>query len=200
MTDAGSHYFDEQPASTSAPIAVELWLPDGLLVLQTDRGVFAHGSIDSGTKLLLQRGPELHGATLLDLGCGTGAIAVTMARRRPDAVVWAVDVNARARELTAANAAANGLTNVRVAAPDHVPADVRFDAIWSNPPIRVGKSVLHQILGTWFARLAPDGSAALVVHKHLGADSLQRWLGEHGWPTQRLASSSGYRILTSRAT
>lgn len=199
MSAAGSHYFDEQPTATSSPSTVELWLPDGHLVLQTDRGVFANGTVDSGTKLLLQRGPELHGTTFLDLGCGTGAIALTMARRRPSGVAWAVDVNARARQLTAANAAANGLTNVRIAAPDDVPADVRFDAIWSNPPIRVGKAALHQMLRTWLDRLAPDGSAALVVHKHLGADSLQRWLGEQGWPTERMISSSGYRILTAHA-
>ena len=136
----------------------------------------------------------------LDLGCGAGPIAVTLAGRAPGARVWAVDVNERARALCAANASANGRTNIVVAAPDDVPADVRFDVIWSNPPIRIGKAALHELLAAWLDRLTPSGRAVLVVQKHLGADSLQRWLIEHGWPTVRLASAKGYRLLEVHAS
>ena len=74
--------------------------------------------------------------------------------------------------------------------------DVRFDLIWSNPPIRIGKAALHELLATWLGRLTRRGPAVLVVQKHLGADSLQRWLiDEQGWPTERLASAKGYRLL-----
>lgn len=119
-----------------------------------------------------------------------------MARRAAAATVWAVDVNERARTLCAANASANGVGNVRVAAPDDVPDEVRFAAIWSNPPIRIGKPALHDLLERWLGRLVPGGTASLVVHKHLGADSLQRWLVDDlGLPTQRTASTAGYRIL-----
>jgi 16S rRNA (guanine1207-N2)-methyltransferase len=198
MVGAGSHYFDEQPAVGSAPDLVDLALPDLHLRLATDRGVFSHGRIDAGTKLLLLRAPPPPSAgDLLDLGCGAGPIALTMARRAPDATVWAVDVNARARDLCARNASANGIANVRVAAPDDVPPAVRLATIWSNPPIRIGKAALHSLLATWLGRLRPDGVAHLVVHKHLGADSLQRWLTEQGFATTRLASSAGYRILRS---
>jgi 16S rRNA (guanine1207-N2)-methyltransferase len=109
--------------------------------------------------------------------------------------VWAIDVNRRARDLCAANAEANGLTNVRAVEPGTVPPDVRFAGIWSNPPIRVGKAALHELLTMWLGRLEPDGRAWLVVQKHLGADSLLRWLNESGWRTTRLASRQGYRIL-----
>src|SRR5262249_49028650 len=144
--------------------------------MATDRGVFSHGHLDTGTSLLLREAPA-PGATgdLLDLGCGSGAIALTMALRSPRARVWAVDVNARALELTAANAARNGVT-VQAASPDEVPEDVRFATIWSNPPIRIGKAQLQRLLRRWLSRLTDDGTAVLVVQKHLGADSLQRWL------------------------
>ena len=112
--------------------------------------------------------------------------------------MWAVDVNERARHLTTSNATANGLANVTVADPEGVPGDVRFDLIWSNPPIRIGKAALHDLLATWLRRLTTDGRAVLVVQKHLGADSLQRWLIAQGWPTTRLASSRGYRVLQVR--
>lgn len=195
------HYFDEDPDSPSMPRDVELWLPDLSLTLTTDRGVFGYGQIDAGSKLLLLKAPAPPATGhLLDLGCGVGTVALPLARRAPDAMVWAVDVNSRARELCAANATANRITNIRVLAPDDVPADVAFDCIWSNPPIRIGKPALHDMLLLWLARLSPAGSATMVVHKHLGADSLQRWITDQGYPTTRTASSSGYRILhTSRA-
>jgi 16S rRNA G1207 methylase RsmC len=72
---------------------------------------------------------------------------------------------------------------------------VRFAGIWSNPPVRVGKAALHRLLADWLPRLHPDGSAWLVVHRHLGADSLATWLGGEGWAVTRVASKRGYRIL-----
>jgi 16S rRNA (guanine1207-N2)-methyltransferase len=190
------HYFDEEPDAPSMPRDVELWLPDMSLTLTTDSGVFGYGQIDAGSKLLLLKAPPPPATgNLLDLGCGTGTIALPMAKRSPKSTVWAVDVNSRARDLCLANAEANGITNLNVVTPEGVPTDITFACVWSNPPIRIGKSALHEMLLTWLARLAIDGTAAMVVHKHLGADSLQRWLTEQGYPTKRLASSSGYRIL-----
>ena len=190
------HYFDEQTDAPSMPRAVELRLPDMSVTLTTDRGVFGYDQVDAGSKLLLLKAPAPpQSGNLLDLGCGVGTIAVPLARRAPGATVWAVEVNERARALCEANGEANAVSNIRVAAPDDVPAGIEFDCIWSNPPIRVGKPALHELLLTWLGRLAPAGYAVLVVHKHLGADSLQRWLTEQGHPTERLASSSGYRIL-----
>jgi 16S rRNA G1207 methylase RsmC len=132
----------------------------------------------------------------LDLGCGYGPIACALAVQSPDAHVWAIDVNERARELTARNAADHGLANVTIAAPDDVPVAVRFDTIYSNPPVRVGKEAMHALLDRWLPRLLPGhGRAYLVVQKHLGADSLQRRLEDTGFATDRLASSKGYRVL-----
>jgi len=164
------------------------------LDLTTDRGVFSREGVDAGTKLLLLEAPSpASSGDLLDLGCGYGPLAIAMARRAPGATVWAIDVNDRARALTAANAA--GLDNVRVVAPDDVPADVRFATIWSNPPIRIGKTALHELLLRWLRRLTPDGRAVLVVQKHLGSDSLARWLDAQGFLTTRLQARVGYRLL-----
>lgn len=188
-------YFD-QPNAPSRPIETSLHLPDGDLVLRTDRGVFSHGHVDAATLLLLDKAPEPPAeGRFLDLGCGYGPLALALAQRRPGADVWAIDVNERARSLTEHNAAANGITNVRVASPDDVPADLRFDLIWSNPPIRIGKAALHDMLSLWLGRLNDGGRAVLVVGKNLGADSLATWLAANGHPTTRLASSQGFRIL-----
>jgi len=194
-SDGESHYF-EDPTVPSDPIVVDVTLPDTAFTMETDTGVFSRGHLDAGTSLLVRSEAPLasHG-DLLDLGAGSGAIALAMARRSPEATIWAVDVNSRARELCRRNSERNRLGNIRVVAPDDVPDDVRFTTIWSNPPIRIGKAALHGLLLTWLGRLSDDGTATLVVQKHLGADSLQRWLTSKGHPTERIASKSGFRLL-----
>jgi 16S rRNA (guanine1207-N2)-methyltransferase len=193
------HYFDTPAPGVRSPGRVRLTVGDRTLELATAAGVFSRAQLDPGTSVLLDVAPPPPAAGhLLDAGCGYGPIALSMAVRSPGATVWAVDVNDRARELCAANAAAAGAANVRVCHPDEVPADVRFARIASNPPIRVGKAALHELLTRWLGRLETGYEAYLVVQKHLGSDSLQRWLNEQGWPTDRIASRRAFRVL--RAT
>ena len=163
--------------------------------LRSDRGTFSPGRIDPGTRFLLESAPRPPAeGRFLDLGCGYGPIAVALALLAPAAEVLAVDVNERSRALTGDNVRLLGLGNVVVSSPDHVePGDL--DLIWTNPPIRIGKEPLHGLLLEWLGRLAPTGSAVLVVNRHLGADSLQRWLTGQGYRTERLASKKGYRLL-----
>jgi 16S rRNA (guanine1207-N2)-methyltransferase len=195
-----SHYFDVDPPVDSDRRQVRLVLPDLSLELTTDRGVFARDGVDPGTKLLLSEAPAPPAqGDVLDLGCGYGPIALTLGRRSPATTVWALDVNRRALALTEANASAAGVTNVRPVAPEDVPDDIQFAAIWSNPPVRVGKAVLQELLGRWLGRLLPQASAWLVVHKHLGADSLARWLAGEGFATERRRSRMGYRLLEAQA-
>ena len=198
--ERADHYFTADPAAPSAPKTIELVLPEGRLIpLATDRGTFSPDEVDAGTRALLLEGPPVPTAGVLaDVGCGYGPIALALALRGgPDVEVWAVDVNERSRALCQANAEANGVADqIRVVAPEDVPPDLVVDQIWSNPPIRIGKAALHDLLTTWLGRLAPQtGTAELVVQKHLGADSLARWLADQGWPTTRAASRGGYRIL-----
>ncbi len=194
---AASQYFEPEPGAASRPRSVTLTLPDVTLSLRTDRGVFSAERVDPGTKLLLldAPAPPEGAADLADLGCGYGPIALALAHRAPAATVWAVDVNARARALCQANATAAGLANVQVVAPGDVPGSVRFAGLWSNPPIRIGKPALHALLAGWLDRLADGGTAWLVVHKHLGSDSLERWLAAPGRRVRRHSSRRGYRIL-----
>ncbi|WP_173041264.1 class I SAM-dependent methyltransferase [Phytohabitans flavus] len=194
----GEHYFSAQPSVGERRRDVEFTAGRREYTLVTAGGVFSGNRLDPGTAVLLRKAPlPAAGAAgpFLDLGCGYGPIACVLAASAPSATVYAVDVNERARALAAENAARLDAGNVRVAAPEEVPADVRFAEIWSNPPIRVGKAELHTMLDTWLPRLAPDGVAWLVVARHLGGDSLQRWLEERGHRVERHASQKGYRVL-----
>ena len=192
-----SHYFTAQPEAAHRPGLVRVVLPDLYLELATDSGMFSPSRLDPGTRLLLTDGPPPPpSGDLLDLGCGYGPIACTLAARSPGATVWAVDVNERALGLCASNAAQAGLANVRcvLASSPEVPAVL--DGIWSNPPVRIGKPALHAMLRDWLARLAPQAAATLVMGRNLGADSLHAWLAdEEGWSVTRLSARSGYRLL-----
>ena len=175
---------------------MRLHLGDLDLALQADRGVFGSKGVDAGTLILLKEAPPPPPqGEILDLGAGYGPIAIALARRAPGAHVWAIDVNERAVELAQANAATAGTANVTAGTPDAVPVGVRFDAIFSNPPVRVGKAPLHTLLETWLPRLKPGSPAYLVVQRNLGSDSLAKWLGEQGYQVSRLKSKKGYRVL-----
>ncbi len=200
-----SQYFAEQPAAAHRPGTVHVVLPDVHLALATDSGVFSPGRLDPGTRFLLEAAPPPPAAgDLLDLGCGYGPLGLVLASRAPAARVWAVDVNQRAIELCERNAGAARLANVRCVAvgesgPDTAQLPGQYDLIWSNPPIRIGKPALHAMLAGWLGRLAPGAAAYLVVQRHLGSDSLQRWLEQSGWSATRFAARAGYRILEVRS-
>ncbi|NPC98018.1 methyltransferase [Nocardioides sp. zg-DK7169] len=199
MSTDDEHYFSADPtvAFTRKPVVADVWGRE--LRLTSGSGVFAQGRLDIGTAVLFRETEPPGPGRVLDLGCGYGVIGLAIATVVPGADVTAVDVNERAVLLANENAAALGVTDrYRALTPDAVDPDATYDEIWSNPPIRIGKEALHALLLTWFALLAPDGRAVMVVGKNLGGDSLQRWLGEQGYPTTRLASAKGFRVLESR--
>jgi 16S rRNA G1207 methylase RsmC len=196
---SGAHYFTAHPAGPAHRQTVPVVLAGRELEVVTAGGVFSADRVDLGTRVLLREAPPPPAAgNLLDLGCGWGPLALALGMLSPAATVWAVDVNARALELTVENARRAGLRHVRPVLPDQVPADLVLDAIWSNPPIRIGKDALHDLLMHWLPRLRPGGQAHLVVQRNLGADSLHAWLAgalDGRATVERAGSAKGYRVL-----
>jgi 16S rRNA G1207 methylase RsmC len=197
------HYFSADPSVAFERIPVEAPVWGRTLRLTSGSGVFAKGRLDVGTAVLFRETEPPAPGRLLDLGCGYGVIGLAIATQWPAGagVVTAVDVNERAVLLANENAAALGVADrYRARTPEEVSPQEQYDEIWSNPPIRIGKEALHALLLTWLPRLRPGGRAVMVVGKNLGADSLQRWLAEQGYPTARLASAKGFRVLEARRT
>jgi 16S rRNA (guanine1207-N2)-methyltransferase len=193
------HYFTADPSVAFKRVPVETHVWGMNLELTTGSGVFAQGRLDVGTAVLFRETQPPAAGEILDLGCGYGVIGLAIARAVPGARVTGVDVNERAVLLANENAAALEVADrFSASTPTAVASAATYDEIWSNPPIRIGKDALHELLLTWLPRLRPQGRAVMVVGKNLGADSLQRWLGEQGYPTERLASAKGFRVLETR--
>jgi 16S rRNA G1207 methylase RsmC len=195
---AQEHYFSADPASPAKLNSVTFEAEGQSFTLQAASGTFSSGKLDPGTKVLL--GLSTHFPTtgkVLDLGCGWGPIGISIAKLRPHTEVLGLDVNERSIELANQNAARLRLTNFQAVNSSKLDETEVFDAIWSNPPIRIGKQRLHDLLSENIAKLKPTGSAYLVVQKQLGADSLQQWLADT-YPERevvRVENSKGYRVI-----
>ena len=193
------HYFSQEPSSSLKTRQIVVPIAGVNKSLTTATGTFSPQKLDTGTEVLLSQirlAPEI--GNVLDLGCGWGPIALNLAANRPKAMVWAVDTNLRSLELTSKNASDLGLSNLKIAQPEQVPSEITFSGIWSNPPIRIGKAALHEMLMKWLPRLEINGSAYLVVQKHLGSDSLQKWLAAElpsNYEVSRHMSEKTYRVI-----
>lgn len=199
---ANEHYFSSTPEGDLKLRTIHATIAGAERELVTANGTFSPAHIDAGTQVLLSNVPKPPpGGNLLDLGCGWGPMALTLALESPHATVWAVDVNERALDLVRANAQKLSIPNVNAVLPEDVPADVAFTTIWSNPPIRVGKNELHGLLEKWLPRLEPGSDSWLVVQRNLGSDSLHRWL-QATFPDEftftRASTNKGYRVLRAR--
>ena len=193
------HYFSADPSAPFRRESFDCEVWGQRLSLVTGSGVFSRGHLDHATAVLFRETTPPRSGRILDLGCGYGVIGLAIATASPPTEVTGVDVNERALLLATDTAAALGVADRYTAClPDAVPDDASYDEIWSNPPIRIGKAALHELLLRWLPRLVPGGRAVMVVGKNLGADSLQRWLVENGYPTTRLASAKGFRVLEVR--
>ena len=191
-----NHYFDQNPKSASNRQKVEVELGGRTISVFTDSGVFSSQGVDKGTQILLNLSefvaPE---GKIMDLGSGWGAISIHLALVNPALQIVAVEVNSRAVDLLNSNTRELGLSAVTTRVLDEIEPN-SIDQIWSNPPIRIGKNALHELLIDAFSKLKPKGEAFLVVQKHLGADSLAKWMEqEQGHGVEKIENSKGFRVF-----
>ncbi len=197
------HYFSLAPRGKERRRQIDVQLAGEVFKLDTAASIFSPDGLDRGTEVLLEAVPSPpQQGHFLDIGSGWGPIALTLGILAPNANIMAVEVNERAAELTAKNAQHLAVSNITVKHPDEVAKDARFDLIWSNPPIRIGKTALHDLLVRWLPTLNPGGAAWIVVAKKLGADSLLPWIDKMlqekspgQFTVRRAATSKGFRVL-----
>ena len=191
------HYFSEDPSVERRQRTIRFEVAGREIEALSVSGTFSTNKLDPGTKVLLGLNEDFPASgDVLDIGCGWGPIALAIALHSPATHVFAVDVNERAVEQTRETASRLGLSNLTACQPQELSADTKFDAIWSNPPIRIGKPALHELMRTYLPRLKPGGSAFLVVQKQLGAESFQKWLETEfsKFEVTKVENSKGYRV------
>jgi len=192
------HYFSSEPTTKKIETEISFQVSGATFDMAAATGTFSSTKLDPGTKVLLSQTALLpKDGNVLDLGCGWGPIGIAIARLCPKTKVWAIDINQRSIEQTQANADRIGLLNFTAHLAQDLPKDLKFSAIWSNPPIRIGKVALHELLNNYLPRLEEGGKAYLVVQKNLGADSLLRWLAEEfkDHEVSRLGTAKTYRVI-----
>ena len=167
--------------------------------LLTDNGVFSKGGVDFGSSLMLKQIDPAGKKKILDVGCGYGVIGITLALTEPNALVTMVDVNERAMNLAKQNALNNGVNNVIVKESfAYQNIDDTYDLIVTNPPIRAGKKVVHEILEGSYNHLTSDGELFVVIQKKQGAESAIKKLQSLYTFVEKVATDKGYWIINCK--
>jgi len=192
------HYFSSKPTTKKTETKISFEVAGREFNMSAASGTFSATKLDPGTKVLLGNFKLFpKDGNVLDLGCGWGPIGVTIACLSPETKVFSIDINKRSVDQTLANAKISDAKNLEAMLADELPKNLRFTAIWSNPPIRIGKEALHALMHSYIPKLEPLGKAYFVVQKNLGSDSLQRWL-EESFPDhqiRRVGTEKSYRVL-----
>ncbi|WP_102349394.1 class I SAM-dependent methyltransferase [Bacillus sp. Marseille-P3661] len=195
------HYFSSNPSVESKPFTFEDRLKGHSFIFTSDLGVFSKNEVDFGSRLLIEQFevPDVPG-DLLDVGCGYGPIGLSLAKEYPDRKIVMVDVNERSLNLSRINSDKNNITNVHVRRSDLF-SDINeknFAAIISNPPIRAGKKVVHEILERSYEHLAEHGELWIVIQKKQGAPSALDKLKSIFSEVDVVEKKKGYYIIKSK--
>ncbi|KAB8127762.1 class I SAM-dependent methyltransferase [Gracilibacillus oryzae] len=198
MTD---QYFTKNPNVASDRKTWSYTLNDRQYKFTTDNGVFSKNEVDFGSKTMIEAfiPPEINGP-ILDLGCGYGPVGIAVAKENEDYEVLGVDVNLRAVELANENARQNGAGNVTFIESDKFEKldGKKFAAILTNPPIRAGKKVVHEMLEESQQALLEGGELWVVIQKKQGAPSAQKKLDELFSAVEVVAKQKGYFIFKAK--
>ncbi|WP_019908212.1 class I SAM-dependent methyltransferase [Paenibacillus sp. HW567] len=194
------HYYSQQPDARHDRRTIDTVLRGKSLRFTSDAGVFSKGDIDFGSRVLIEAMDIPDGSSVLDVGCGYGPIGISAAYLAPKGHVTMIDINSRAVELARENARNNGVGNVTVMESDVLSSvgGQKFDVILTNPPIRAGKAVVHQIFEEAYEHLNEGGTLWIVMQKKQGAPSAVTKLESLFPDVEEVGKDKGYRIIKAQ--
>lgn len=194
-----SHYFINDEHLKSDEFKFQYYYNNLKLTFISDRGVFSKNRVDFGTNLLIKSIDNLENKQVLDLGCGIGVIGITLAVINSNANFHLVDINRRALLLAEKNSQLNNAKNIQIYESNlYEGINTNFDVIISNPPIRAGKKIVHQIIDEGYKRLRNDGSIYIVIQKKQGAPSLRQKMEEVFGNIEVINKKNGYYVFYSK--
>lgn len=188
------HYFTNDPALKHEIREVKIIIKSQTYLFTTDAGVFSKSGLDFGTRTLLEALPlDKISGRVLDFGCGYGPIGIFV-KNNTSAIVDMIDINNRSLELAKKNASLNDLDVNIFHSDTYQNVKEKYDYIITNPPIRVGKIKLYEILFDAKKYLKKSGELWLVINKNQGAKSLLRDLDKH-YTVSIVEKSKGFYII-----
>lgn len=196
------HYYTSKPSSESHREKWETVIDSKKFTFTTDSGVFSKNNIDVGSEVLMTTAETVNfpKGNLLDIGCGYGPIGIYLGKIFPERKIEMIDVNERAIDLAQFNAKENGVSNVQIYQSNlfEEVENKEFAGIISNPPIRAGKTVVHEILEKSHDYLVEGGYLLIVIQKKQGAPSAKKKMLEVFGNVERINLEKGYWILASQ--
>lgn len=192
------HYFSPKPQTKSSPKTWNYQLNGKSYTFTSDVGVFSKNEVDFGSRLLIEQFNEpVIAGDFLDLGCGYGPIGIAIADRYKDRKIVMADINERAVALAKENALKNEVTNIECVQSDRMSAFTsrQFAGILTNPPIRAGKKIVHQMFDEAQRALLKQGELWVVIQKKQGAPSAKEKLEALFHEVEVVAKNKGYYIM-----
>ena len=189
------HYYSASPESAHHYQTAEWAYRGAALRFTTDAGVFSKGEVDKGTQTLLNALPQEMRGRVLDLGCGWGAVGVSVGKRYPGCQIVMSDVNQRAAGLAEKNARENGVEAQVLISDGLNQVEGTFDYILTNPPIRAGKQVIYRLFQDSLSHLLPGGALYAVIRKQQGAESALKFLRTVYADVQVVEKSGGFWVI-----
>ena len=189
-------YFENNQELVSEPFYITYYFHKHILKFKSDNGVFSKKAVDFGSSLLLKNVEVFENDRILDVGCGIGIMGITLAKCNPSTFVEMVDVNLRALDLARNNCLENNVQNTYVFESNtYSNIEKQYTLIISNPPIRAGKKVVHDICLNAINYLNDNGKAIFVIQKKQGAESLKKGMLEVYSNVEVLNKVNGYFIF-----
>lgn len=173
-----SHYFTNDIVKSNEKI-INIRIKELDLKFTVDNGVFSKKGLDFGTRTLLESiDINMIKGDILDFGCGYGPVGIYIAKKTNQKVDMA-DINERALNLSKKNAKINNASVNIFKTNIFSNINKKYDYIITNPPIRVGKKILYEILFKSLEHLKENGKLFLVINKNQGAKTLLKDLSEN---------------------
>ena len=192
------HYYTNESNLISNERVLKYTFRNNTLILKSDTGVFCKDHIDFGTNVLLNSIPVFeNNSRILDVGCGYGLIGLSIAKSNGTYSVDMIDVNKKAIGLSLENKKNNLITNALIFESDVYENvnEAEYDYIITNPPIRAGKSVVHDIVLNGYSHLKSCGKIYVVIQKKQGAPSLISRMEEVYSEVNIINKEKGYYII-----
>ena len=190
-------YFAENPDAEHDIHELKVQLLGQKMTFLTDAGVFSKKMIDYGSQTLLKCLDFHKQESVLDVGCGYGTLGLTLVKAK-EVEATLVDINQRALDLARQNAERNQVLATIFQSNIYQNVEGRFHHIISNPPIRAGKQIVHEVITGSYTHLLDGGDLTIVIQKKQGAPSAKAKMEDVFGNCEILKKDKGYYILRSR--